>query len=271
MKTKVFDLRAWHWKARQLFVRIMASLLPSGWVYRLRNGIKFVALIDDNFSQLIFVCRGHEKTEMNWCASIINDGDQIIDCGANIGYFSLVLAQRFPNAVFHAIEASAREIEKLKRIKSRLRINNVICHEAMLSSELDARFLLKSQPGKEPWQYPVIAESGDGIISTTLDFLVKQQNIRPALIKIDVEGFEERVLKGAVETIQKYRPHMMIECNEKALQRSGTSISRLTSFLTEIGYRCEILDSFDGLGQNGETVNENTASKDFNMAAFPMP
>ena len=52
-------------------------------------------------------------------------------------------------------------------------------------------------------------------------------------MKIDVEGFEERVLRGAVETIARCRPIMYIEDDRVSLSKS------LRSFITSLGYTIE--------------------------------
>lgn len=54
------------------------------------------------------------------------------------------------------------------------------------------------------------------------------------LIKIDVEGFEEEVLKGGIETINRCRPVLYIEDDRP--QKSAS----LRQFLKELGYRFEL-------------------------------
>lgn len=61
-------------------------------------------------------------------------------------------------------------------------------------------------------------------------------------IKIDVEGFETNVLRGAKVTIQNTRPVMLIEVNAGALERAGTSSSELLSLISSYGYSTEITD-----------------------------
>jgi FkbM family methyltransferase len=72
---------------------------------------------------------------------------------------------------------------------------------------------------------------------TTLDKYVLENNL-PAVdfIKIDVEGFEHAVLKGAVETLKKDKPVLYIELSDGNLRSQGSSSLELVKFLNEIGY-----------------------------------
>lgn len=70
-------------------------------------------------------------------------------------------------------------------------------------------------------------EGGDTIVPTaTLDSF----RLRPTLMKVDVEGMEVKVLKGAVKTIQAYHPRIIIETHSAELNE------QVFSFLTNEGY-----------------------------------
>jgi len=58
-------------------------------------------------------------------------------------------------------------------------------------------------------------------------------------MKIDAEGEEVKILRGACETIKKNKPVMCIEVNDAALNRTGTSRQELLSLLKEYGYHTE--------------------------------
>jgi len=62
-------------------------------------------------------------------------------------------------------------------------------------------------------------------------------------MKIDVEGYEVKVLEGAIKLIEDSRPVILIEVNRYTLERAGTSADALLSLLTELGYSMEITDS----------------------------
>jgi FkbM family methyltransferase len=69
--------------------------------------------------------------------------------------------------------------------------------------------------------------------SLTIDSLELE---RCDFIKIDVEGFELKVLEGAEETIKKFRPKMLIEINDFTLHRAGITQNDIYIFLIQHNY-----------------------------------
>jgi hypothetical protein len=55
-------------------------------------------------------------------------------------------------------------------------------------------------------------------------------------IKIDVEGFELNVLKGAEQTLKRFKPALLIEINTFALARNNVTNQDVFDYLTELGY-----------------------------------
>jgi hypothetical protein len=59
---------------------------------------------------------------------------------------------------------------------------------------------------------------------------------RPAFIKIDVEGFELRVLRGLERTVLKYKPPIIMEMVASHLANADTKVEDIVAFMTGIGY-----------------------------------
>ena len=64
----------------------------------------------------------------------------------------------------------------------------------------------------------------------------------PSLLKIDVEGFELEVLKGAARLLTEVRPAMVIEVHPPQLEMSGGSDDRLLGILAEYSYNWQVID-----------------------------
>lgn len=75
---------------------------------------------------------------------------------------------------------------------------------------------------------------------TTIDKYVEKTGVVPNFIKVDVEGAEEFVLQGAKETIQKYRPILIIESdNEKIVKNPELWLEILNNYeFKTLGSNC---------------------------------
>jgi FkbM family methyltransferase len=75
-----------------------------------------------------------------------------------------------------------------------------------------------------------------------VDSLVAELASVPSVIKIDVEGYELEVLRGAANLLSSGRPVLIVEVHPPQLQLSGSSEEALFQFLADAGYRWEIID-----------------------------
>ena len=75
------------------------------------------------------------------------------------------------------------------------------------------------------------------VAGTTLDLVLEREGIVGVnLIKIDVEGFEERVLAGARKTLERDQPNLVFEYAQVHWERLGQSLSRVLAMLRDLGY-----------------------------------
>jgi hypothetical protein len=82
----------------------------------------------------------------------------------------------------------------------------------------------------------------DVLVKTdTLDHFVEENGIgRLDFVKADVEGAELRVLEGAKETIERFKPAFLLEIEERHVERFGYHAKDVADFLTERGYRMSV-------------------------------
>lgn len=74
---------------------------------------------------------------------------------------------------------------------------------------------------------------------TTIDHLCAERGLTPAIVKVDVEGAEGAVLRGARETIRRCRPVLCLELHLDALERAGEPVHALLDGLLSLGYQFE--------------------------------
>jgi hypothetical protein len=77
-----------------------------------------------------------------------------------------------------------------------------------------------------------------------LDEFLAERNSEPDLVKIDVEGFEMEVLRGAEQTFKRCRPELFIELDDNNLRRNKSSAAELVGFIENMGY--EVRRALDG-------------------------
>jgi FkbM family methyltransferase len=162
----------------------------------------------------------------------IKPGDTVVDAGANIGDNTIAYARATAGVATGyvlAFEPNPLAFECLRR--NMAGHSHVQCERLGLSDEHSSGELAIGPNAGAAYLTP-----GESIKVAPLD----QWNLpRLAFMKIDVEGYEPRVLRGAVETIRRCHPVMYIEINPGALERAGFTAETVRSWLIEEGYRIE--------------------------------
>jgi FkbM family methyltransferase len=145
-------------------------------------------------------CGLHEFADMGFLLHFLRPDDLFIDIGANIGSYT-VLASGVVGARSWAIEPDPSTVEHLVR---NVEVNGighkvVVCPFALGDKEVDLPFTIGLDTVNR------VAAVGDSAIrmvkQSTLDALTER--VEPRMIKMDVEGYEEIVLKGASATLRK--------------------------------------------------------------------
>jgi hypothetical protein len=75
----------------------------------------------------------------------------------------------------------------------------------------------------------------------TLDSEVEELGLVPTIIKIDVEGWELEVLKGAEHILVRDHPLLFLSLHPEALARLNTSIGIVQAWLEERGYHSQVI------------------------------
>ena len=258
------------WKLRQKYSQVRSLIGGGRYIWQVEPNIRFVARSDDAFSHVLFVCEGHEKVELQWCRQWLSPGDSIIDCGANLGYFSAYLAQAVRLERLIAVEGNSRIASICADNFAVLGIKNATVVPAILAASDAEALMIPDMPGREPWQRAVRAEGTTSVSAvSTLDTLVETYQLRPSLVKIDCEGYQPFILKGASRLLSVQRPAFMVECNDNALAAANTNRSALFTIFREHDYALFHLVSFESFHPFGIGCDETFPAAEFNLAAIP--
>jgi FkbM family methyltransferase len=173
----------------------------------------------------------------------LHTGDTVFDIGANVGEITCRIAQRVgKEGNVYSFEPQPQNFARLIRNLALNHYQNVRPEQLALGSSRGTiimaprdslnsgtqRIVEMDSPGKE----------SNFILMTTLDDFVETNMIeRLDSLKIDVEGYEPEVLKGAIRTIRHFHPTILIEVVDRFLQERGGSARELLQMLEEEGYQ----------------------------------
>ena len=218
-------------------LRHLTSPLPKMQIKVNRGRLKWEIDPTDYVQSQLFWYGTRDKWEIYHLRKLLKPGAVICDVGANFGYYSLVLAHALRrNCTVYAFEPNPPTFEFLCKNISLNDIQNVVHAHRLGLSDCDGEASLAESIGNSGAATLV---AGHGIQVTTLDVFVRKNNLpRVDLIKIDVEGLERSVLRGAQGVIQNQpAPMILIEVHPYTLRRAGTSPSDLIHDLGCLGYR----------------------------------
>lgn len=173
-----------------------------------------------------------------------------VDVGANMGEFTLFAAKRIRSGTVFAFEPVPSLFSLLNENIALNNFSHVQTFNLALSDNSGHMVMYSSVDSvvhtgvneglgsifRSDLRNEMVAE----VEVKTLDSLlegVKRINI----IKIDVEGAELLVLRGAQETIRQHKPAILIEINRNALKAAGHTPDMLLDELAELGYRFELI------------------------------
>jgi FkbM family methyltransferase len=158
----------------------------------------------------------YEKGMLHFLDQHLKNGDVFIDVGANIGLLSLHAAKSVGNnGNVLAFEAHPETVKILETNKALNQNDNIQIYPFALGSEKEKALIFDDSESNRGGASMVRSFSNSGIevnVERLDDILVT--SIIPKIIKIDVEGFELNVLKGAKRTIQEAKPILLIEASD---------------------------------------------------------
>jgi len=176
----------------------------------------------------------YEKEKQLSFWKTLRPGGVVYDIGASVGFYTLLGARGVgPDGRVYAFEPLTGNLEYLRRHLALNRATNVEIIEAAVSDVSGERCF---DPGPNSSMGHLSAWGSVRVISCTLDQLFAEGRIRPpTCVKIDVEGAEAAVIRGARQVLRTWRPPLLIATH-------GAEVHRETvTELTLLGYTVEDL------------------------------
>ena len=231
---------------------------------------EFLLLPSDMVCQYMFKYGVWADPEAQLCLDILSKvpGD-IVEAGAHVGTHTVPLAREAAKTghTLMAVEPQAVLFELLLQNVALNSLNNVRLHNAFLSRAPGRVPAQVAESYLVPWNYgaysidrgysqerpyPGVLRPNQETEVTTVDQLVADYGLAPSLLKLDVEGHELEVLKGAQVTLSTHLPYIFAEVMPFA---AGPFVRALR----DMGYTCYWAIS----------ARPDKGGADFNMVCTP--
>ncbi len=189
--------------------------------------------------------RFYERGEWTFVSRYLRPGMTVFDIGANQGLYTLLAARRVGSSgrVF-AFEPAPSEFRRLARNLALNGFSNVVTVPSAVGSHEGKTTLYVCLDGRgdysacrPPHDVKGARCSRTTVPITSLDTFIQQNEISAAdFVKVDVEGGELEVLKGAALVLTKLRPVFMCELADIRTHQWGYDASEIYRYLSQYGY-----------------------------------
>ncbi len=199
-----------------------------------REGIRYRVDLREVIDQGIWLY-GWEPSTIALLKRHISAGDTVIEVGANVGAHTLLLAKLV------GVSGKVYAFEPTEYAQLKLRAN------IELNPELKPRIVIRSElvtnhAGATPFRrikssFPVRGgPTADEIVGGEAIALDNEPFQKVSLLKIDVDGYDFKVLEGATRLLKQFKPYVLVELYESALNAQGDSVRDIFGLLTSLGF-----------------------------------
>ena len=215
------------------------SAMPKVIVIGKRHGFK-MKLDRSDWAQCstYFLGRYYELGVQRTLDKLLRKGDIFVDIGANIGMISL--HARYLVGATGSVICFEPNPECANVLDEHMAMNGILNVNVRRCALAETSGILTLSLTSEHTGTATLAKVSGAVRSLSVPVCVGDEEligIVPRLIKIDVEGFELQVLKGLKKTLIQHKPFIITELVQDHLNRAGSSISEVSEFLIDIGYK----------------------------------
>jgi FkbM family methyltransferase len=245
------------------------------YMVELDNGLRFWLISGDEYVSPGMATGNYEGVETAFVRRKVRRGMAVLDVGANLGWFTLHLGLLVgADGRVDAFEPRADLMDLLIKTIAENRLTNVTVHNFALGSQNTHGQVIWSSYDVNPGgthlvlsdfaapgiiAQPVLVKTLDSCISHPIDF-----------IKIDVEGSELLVFRGAERILTKDRPVILVEINPANLSRtSGISATELGLYVEKLDYCLYEITADGGCGRQIRTSELSAIQTLVNVAMLP--
>jgi FkbM family methyltransferase len=228
--------------------------------------------------KLIFAFREYYEPELDYLEQVLSQGMTFIDVGACYGIYTLAASKMVgPQGRVIAFEPASRVFRVLRKTIELNALTNVLaCPLALTEKKGKAWLYHHANTGCDSLgKDDSFTESAEVIATESLDDVLQENSVDQVdIIKVDVQGAEELVLRGASRMLNSRHPIVIFEVYREGAVPLGLSPDGAWEFLDSLGYEFFVVDRCGALsGRESPPVNRNVmaihkeASKSFRERA----
>ena len=253
----------------QAIVMIIRKMFNKGSVTQVRrSGIRWNLDLYEGIDFSIWLLGSFEPETVSSYRKLVKSGDVVLDIGANIGAHSLLLAKAVGDSgkvyAFEPTDFAFMKLTKNRELNPNL-AGRIDCLQYMLvdqeATDCLAPSLYSSWPLKDNTG---LHEVHQGRLMTTISAKAKTLDSvvfslmldRVDCIKLDIDGFECGMLRGAKEVLKKWHPVIIMELAPYALDEQGASLEELIALLKHQNYLLYDLSNSAPLVMDSETLRK---------------
>lgn len=211
-----------------------------------RRGVSWSLNLLEVIDFMIFFTGDFDRRSKTVLGRKLKSDDVILDIGGNIGSFCLPMSKLLSSeGKMIVFEPSSYAFNKLKvnvglneKYQRRIELVQAFVTNKENESLPDKIYASWNIHSKERHNnHQGVLTTTEGAISVTIDGFVQMTELkRLNWIKIDVDGYEHKVISGAVKTIEKYRPGIFMELCEYSLKEQNSSVESIVQLVGSFGY-----------------------------------
>ncbi len=182
-----------------------------------------------------------EELEFTTLMSLVKEDTVVFDVGANMGYYSVRIAQKARLGKVYSFEPDPGNFGILTKNIALNQLTNVMARNVALSDKADVLRL---------WKHPFnvgdyrLYNDGDfkeyvDVPTISLDSVIPE---RVDLVKIDVQGYEYFVFNGGKKLLSKHHPVIFSEFWPRGLYNSGATPADYLNLIESNGYKPSLID-----------------------------
>ena len=184
---------------------------------------------DDKFIGQRIALGKYEEYETKLLLRQLRPDDVAVDVGANIGYYTILMAKKAKKV--YAVEPEEINFEILQKNVTANNLKNVVLIKVAASNKNEQRAMIKDL--KNYGNHHLGREKSGGVDCQRLDdILVNEQKI--SLIKIDTQGWEPAVIGGAENIIKRDSPVLFLEYWPRGMKEAKLDGDKMINFLKTI-------------------------------------